>query len=125
MPLRSLVSSLRVAGLAAAAVFSISTTQSAGAQSLIDFLWGGGQEWGGSRQIVRFDPQYTPNQIIVSFGDRRLYLLTKRGEAISYPIAVPREQDHWQGRTTVSEKKINPPWRPTPDMLRENPKLPS
>jgi hypothetical protein len=95
------------------------------AQGLIDFLWGGGEEWGGKRQVVAFNSQFAPGQIIVSFGDRRLYLITRQGQAISYPIAVPREQSRWQGTTSVSEKKINPSWRPTPDMFKENPKLPS
>ena len=88
--------------------------------------WGGKEESNGSgRELVRFNPKYTPGQVIVSFGDRRLYLITRAGEAISYPVAIPREQDRWQGVTKVSDKKVNPAWRPTPDMLRENPKLPS
>ena len=95
------------------------------ADDLISFLWGGDAEWGGGRQTVSFSPQYKPGQVIVSFGDRRLYLVTNQGQAISYPIAVPRDQSRWQGATVVSEKKINPPWTPTPEMRRENPKLPS
>jgi len=88
--------------------------------------WGGGHERGGSgRQIVRFTPQFAPGEIIVSFGDRRLYFVTKPGEAISYPIAIPREEDRWQGVTAISDKKVNPSWRPTADMLAENPRLPS
>ncbi len=110
-----------VVALAATASF----TAAAQAQDLIDFLWGGGEEWGGGRQTVTFDPQYRPNQIIVSFGDRRLYLITKPGTAISYPIAAPREQSRWQGKTSVTMKKENPSWTPTPDMFKENPKLPS
>ena len=98
--------------------------RTAQAQGLFEFLWGGGQEWGGSKQTVSFDAKYTPGQIIVSFGDRRLYLITKSGQAMSYPIAVPREQSRWQGATTVTDKRMNPSWRPTPEMLRENPKLP-
>ena len=99
-------------------------TQPASAQLFWD--WGGKEESNGSgRELVRFNPKYTPGQVIVSFGDRRLYLITRAGEAISYPVAIPREQDRWQGVTKVSDKKVNPPWRPTPDMLRENPKLPS
>jgi lipoprotein-anchoring transpeptidase ErfK/SrfK len=88
-------------------------------------LGGGGQEWGGSKQTVSFDPKYTAGQVIVSFGDRRLYLITKAGTAISYPVAVPREVDRWQGTTSVTDKRVNPSWRPTPEMLRENPRLPS
>jgi hypothetical protein len=116
------MSSLVFAGLASTAV--LVAAPQAQAQGLLDFLWGGGQEWGGDKQNVSFDPKYTPGQIIVSFGDRRLYLITKAGQATSYPIAVPREQSRWQGATTVTDKRVNPSWRPTPDMLRENPKLP-
>jgi len=88
-------------------------------------LWGGDDEWGGGRQTVAFNEQYSPNQIIVSFGDRRLYLITQRGQAISYPIAIPREDARWEGVTHVSMKRENPDWRPTPTMLKKNPKLPS
>lgn len=112
------------AGLMAAAL-SVPLARSASAQDLISFLWGGGAEWGGGRQMVSFSPQYKPGQVIVSFGDRRLYLITHQGEAISYPIAAPREQSRWQGATIVSEKKVNPAWTPTPTMRAENPKLPN
>jgi lipoprotein-anchoring transpeptidase ErfK/SrfK len=120
---RSLACSLALATLAATPLITV--PQAAHAQGLIDFLWGGTDEWGGKRQIVDFNQKYSADQVIVSFGDRRLYLITQKGKAISYPIAVPRDQSRWQGTTTVSEKKINPSWRPTPDMLKENPKLPT
>ena len=85
----------------------------------------GDAEWGGKRQSVTFSQKYKTGQIIVSFGDRRLYLVTKPGSAISYPIAVPREQSRWQGVLTVSDKRENPAWTPTPEMMRENPRLPN
>ncbi|MEO8420575.1 MAG: L,D-transpeptidase [Hyphomicrobium sp.] len=116
------MSSLVFAALASTASF-VAAPQ-AQAQGLLDFLWGGGQEWGGGKQTVSFDPKFTAGQIIVSFGDRRLYLINKAGQATSYPIAVPREQSRWQGTTSVTDKRVNPSWRPTPEMLRENPKLP-
>ena len=120
---RSLLSTTTLfVGLAVALIASV--PNSAQAQGLIDFLWGGGKEWGGEKQTVKFDPKYTPGQIIVSFGDRRLYHITAPGVAESYPIAVPREKSRWQGTTTVSMKKENPSWRPTQEMLSENPKLP-
>jgi lipoprotein-anchoring transpeptidase ErfK/SrfK len=90
------------------------------AQDMFSFLWDG-----GSRSTVAFSSKYAPRQIIVSFGDRKLYWVHKRGEAISYPIAVPREQSRWSGVTSVSDKRVNPSWTPTPSMLRENPRLPS
>ena len=87
--------------------------------------WGGGSTVGGSgRETVRFSPQYGKGQVIVSFGDRRLYYVTQPGEAISYPIAIPREQSRWQGVTAVTQKRVNPSWTPTPTMIAENPRLP-
>ena len=87
--------------------------------------WSGGSHVGGSgRQVVRFTPQFAPGEIVVSFADRQLYYVTKPGEAISYPIAIPREEDRWQGVTAVSDKKLNPSWTPTPTMMAENPRLP-
>ena len=109
------------AGLVAAAALSatLSTVGSASAQSVF-YDWNG-----GTRQTVAVSPQMQPGQIIVSFGDRRLYHVVGRGRAISYPIAIPREESRWEGTTSVSMKKVNPSWTPTPTMRRENPTLPT
>lgn len=90
-----------------------------------DAGWGGTSQYGGGRQTVSFTKKYNRGQIIVSFGDRRLYLVTRKGQAISYPIAIPKNEARWEGRTHVSMKKKNPAWRPTQSMLRKNPRLPS
>jgi len=120
MVVRKIVSRVAVAALA---VLLPAVAQAApGYQS--NSLWGGTEEWGGGRQTVPFSTKYKPGEIIVSFGDRRLYLVESQGKAISYPIAVPREQSRWEGITNVSMKRENPSWTPTPEMLRENPKLP-
>ncbi len=76
------------------------------------------------KSIVSFPKQYDAGQIIVSFGDRRLYHIVKRGRAISYPIAVPRPQSRWDGVERVSMKRVDPTWTPTSEMRAENPKLP-
>lgn len=107
----------------AAAVFTGTDSAPAAAQLFWD--WGGGSMVGGSgREVVSFSPHYTKGQIIVSFGDRRLYYITQPGQALSYPIAIPREQSRWQGVTSVSDKRVNPSWTPTPTMVAENPRLP-
>jgi lipoprotein-anchoring transpeptidase ErfK/SrfK len=98
----------------------ILTPDTASAQAFLSFLWSG-----GSRETVSFHPSHAPGQIIVSFGDRRLYLVHRRGEAISYPIAIPREKSRWSGNTVVSAKRVNPGWTPTAEMRRENPRLPA
>ena len=91
-----------------------------------DWLWGGGQTLGGSgREAVRFNPKFSAGQVVVSFSDRRLYYVTRPGEALSYPIAIPREQSRWEGVTNVSQKRENPSWTPTPTMRAENPRLPN
>jgi lipoprotein-anchoring transpeptidase ErfK/SrfK len=101
----------------------LAMTAPASAQLFWD--WGGGQESNGAgREVIPFDSKYTANQIIVSFGDRRLYWVHRRGEAISYPIAIPREKTRWAGVTRVSEKRVNPAWTPTAEMRREYPRLP-
>ena len=85
---------------------------SASAQGL-SWLWGGGSEVGGSgKEVVAFGAQHRPGQIIVSFTDRRLYFVTRPGEALSYPIASPRDQSRWQGTLQVSSKRVDPPWTP-------------
>jgi lipoprotein-anchoring transpeptidase ErfK/SrfK len=87
--------------------------------------WGGGEAIGASgREVVPFPQRFAPDQIVVSFGDRRLYLVTRPGEAVSYPIAIPRDEDRWEGVTTVTNKRVNPSWTPTAAMTAENPRLP-
>ncbi len=106
--------------LTVVAMIAFLPLSNASAQGLLSFLWGG-----GSREVVSFDPSHQPGQIIVSFGDKRLYFIHRRGEAISYPIAIPREKSRWAGATTVSDKRVNPGWTPTAEMRRENPRLPA
>ena len=114
----------RIAGLAVAAASLALGMTSAHAQE--GWLWGGSsQSVGGSgREVVRFNPTYGAGQVVVSFGDRRAYFVTRPGEAISYPIAIPREQSRWSGVTSVTQKRENPSWTPTPTMIAENPRLP-
>jgi len=77
------------------------------------------------RQHVKIRGGYNPGDIIVSFGDRRLYYVESKATAISYSIAIPKEEAKWSGVSYVSQKRENPVWTPTADMRRENPKLPS
>src|SRR5262245_62258434 len=108
--------------VAAFAAFVCSLATPASAQLFWD--WGGAEEHGASgREIVRFSPQFGPGEIVVSFGDRRLYYVSRPGEAISYPIAIPRDEDRWEGVTSVSDKKVNPGWRPTPAIDRKSTRL--
>jgi len=111
--------------IGAAAVAAVVGFDITPASAQLFWDWGGGSTVGGSgREVVSFSPQYARGQIIVSFGDRRLYYITQPGQAVSYPIAAPREESRWQGVTSVSDKRVNPSWTPTPTMVAENPRLP-
>jgi hypothetical protein len=106
-----------------AAALSVGYSQEASAQGFL-FDWGGDESVGGSgKQTVAFRGG-TPGELIASFGDRKLYLVIRPGEAIAYPIAIPRDQSRWAGVTSVSSKRENPSWTPTPTMRAENPRLP-
>lgn len=94
----------------------------------LDDLFGSSSGGGGGfsgRETVRFSPRYTAGQIIVSFGDRRLYYVLSKGTALSYPIAIPKGDARWAGTSVVSQKRVNPSWTPTAEMRAENPKLPA
>ena len=112
--------------LGASALVAAATLAGPASAQQLFFDWGGGSTsvGGSGRETVRFNPQYGKGQVIVSFGDRRLYYVTQPGQAISYPIAIPREESRWQGNTSVTSKRENPSWTPTPTMIAENPRLP-
>jgi lipoprotein-anchoring transpeptidase ErfK/SrfK len=111
--------------VAASALAVLAAMLPAPASAQLFWDWGGSSVVGASgREIVPFNRQFAAGQVVVSFGDRRLYFVTRPGEAVSYPIAIPRDEDRWQGVTTVTDKRINPSWTPTATMLAENPRLP-
>jgi lipoprotein-anchoring transpeptidase ErfK/SrfK len=119
-----------VLALATLAAATPASAQSAGLLGGGIFPWE--WNWGGEQQsnpqgrhLTAFPSQARTGQIIVSFADRKLYYVHRRGEAIAYPIAIPRPEDRWQGVLKVSQKRVNPPWTPTPSMRRENPALPA
>lgn len=113
------MSNFKLRGIAAALLICV-TTSAANAQS-----WWGGQNSVSDKGLVSFSTKYRPGEIIVSFGDRRLYHIVRRGQAMSYPIAVPRARSRWQGVERVTRKAKNPRWTPTASMRREFPKLPA
>jgi len=80
--------------------------------------------YAGGKSSGSFPKRFRKGQVVVSFSDRRLYYVTSRGRAVSYPITAPRSQSRWSGTEYISRKAVNPTWTPTPMMRRENPKLP-
>jgi lipoprotein-anchoring transpeptidase ErfK/SrfK len=78
----------------------------------------------GPRTTVAFQTNHAPGTIIVRTSERRLYLVTGRGQALRYGIGVGRDGFTWSGVETVTRKAEWPDWTPPPEMLRRRPDLP-
>lgn len=113
------LAALAMGGLAVA----MFATPNARAQGFLEELLSGFDD--GGRKVVEFPNSYAKGTIVVSFGDRRLYFITGKGSAISYPIAIPKNEARWSGVTSISHKTVNPTWTPTASMREENPRLPA
>src|ERR1700682_6493556 len=62
--------------------------------------FGGGSGGGGSpiqRTTVSYPANYAPGTIVISTGERRLYLMLGNGRALSYGIGVGRDGFRWSG----------------------------
>lgn len=77
-----------------------------------------------SRELISFPNRYEPGTVVVSFADRRLYLVLGGGKAYSYLIGTPVLEEKWSGVSWVSDKKVDPRWIPTADMRVKDPTLP-
>jgi lipoprotein-anchoring transpeptidase ErfK/SrfK len=110
--------------LAAAATLGIMLPGQASA-GLFDFFKAKPNANSSGKELVAFTADANPGTIVVSFADRKLYLVLPDQRAISYPIAGPKDSARWAGVLFVSSKRVNPPWTPTPDMRRDNPTLPA
>ena len=76
------------------------------------------------RQRVEFSGRYAPGTIVISTSERRLYLVTGRGEAIEYAVGVGRPGFEWSGSKAITRKAEWPSWTPPAEMLRRRPDLP-
>jgi lipoprotein-anchoring transpeptidase ErfK/SrfK len=61
---------------------------------------------------------------VISTSQRRLYYVTRSGQAITYGIGVGRVGFTWAGVTRISAKKEWPSWTPPSQMRRRQPGLP-
>jgi lipoprotein-anchoring transpeptidase ErfK/SrfK len=76
------------------------------------------------RELVSFQGRYSPGTIIISTGERRLYLVLPNGQALKYGIGVGREGFSWSGTHRITAKKEWPGWTPPSQMLARRPDLP-
>lgn len=78
-----------------------------------------------NRQVVSYPGPEKPGTIVVDIDDRFLYLVQDGNKAIRYGVGVGRQGFSWRGVATIGRKTVWPDWRPTPTMVRLNPKLPA
>lgn len=57
--------------------------------------------------------------IVIVNNERKLYLVTGKGKALMYPIAVGKKSQVWTGTTRISKKAVNPQWLNPDDPLAE------
>lgn len=69
------------------------------------------------RTPVSYRTNYRKGTIIIDTSDRYLYLVTGRGTALRYGIAVGKEGYQWEGSMRVRKKREWPDWRPPKDMI--------
>lgn len=73
---------------------------------------------------VAFTGDYAPGTIVVHTGERMLYLVLDRSQAIRYPVGVGRIDWQWTGATFIDGKYESPNWAPPPEIRRAQPELP-
>jgi lipoprotein-anchoring transpeptidase ErfK/SrfK len=63
-------------------------------------------------QRVSVPAVYAPGSIVIVNGERKLYYITGKGEALRYGVAVGKNSELWMGRTFVAAKAVDPKWIP-------------
>lgn len=62
--------------------------------------------------------------IVIRTNQRRLYYGLGNGKAIVYRVGVGRAGKQWTGVTRIWRKAKRPAWAPTPQIIRDNPRVP-
>jgi lipoprotein-anchoring transpeptidase ErfK/SrfK len=79
-----------------------------------------------AKETVSFtDARFAPGTVVVRTGERRLYLVTRPGEAIRYSVAVGKAGKQWHGVKYIEEMQVRPAWAPPASVKLDNPRLPS
>jgi lipoprotein-anchoring transpeptidase ErfK/SrfK len=68
---------------------------------------------------VEYTGEAGPGTIVIATEERRLYLVTGKGQALKYPVGVGKGGQQWFGTTRIASKHIKPAWKP-PESLRGN-----
>lgn len=79
-----------------------------------------------ARELVGFaDARFQPGTVVIRTHERKLYFVTRPGEAIRYTVAVGKPGKQWHGVKYVEEMQVRPAWAPPASVKRDLPHLPS
>lgn len=94
--------------------------------SMIAFFTGGAAE--AAHSIVHLTGQaaqrFPPGSIVIHARQRVLLYILDGGEAVRYPVAVPKAGKEWTGVAHVIDMMRWPAWSPPADVRRDHPELP-
>src|SRR5262249_50783337 len=65
------------------------------------------------RYVVQYTRKEAPGTIVVDTGNKLLYYVLPKGQAIRYGITVGERGQDWSGTATVGRKEEWPSWTPT------------
>ena len=65
------------------------------------------------RHIVQYARKEAPGTIVVDSGNKFLYYVLPKGQAIRYGVTVGERGQDWSGTATVGRKEEWPSWTPT------------
>jgi lipoprotein-anchoring transpeptidase ErfK/SrfK len=65
------------------------------------------------RQIVQYERKEAPGTIVIDTGNKLLYYVLPKGQAIRYGITVGEAGQDWSGIASVGRKEEWPSWTPT------------
>jgi lipoprotein-anchoring transpeptidase ErfK/SrfK len=75
------------------------------------------------RQDVAYTTTEAVGTVIISPGEKHLYLVTGKNKATRYGIAVGKEGFQWAGEALITGRQNWPKWTPPPEMIERKPEL--
>jgi lipoprotein-anchoring transpeptidase ErfK/SrfK len=76
------------------------------------------------RQVVPYQTSEVPGTLVISTGDKFLYLVLGNGKAMRYGIGTARDGFEWSGVHRITRKAEWPGWTPPAEMKLRKPDLP-
>lgn len=75
------------------------------------------------RQDVDYPLDVPVGMIVIDPSSKHLYLITAKGHAVRYGIAVGRAGFGWSGEADITGRTTWPTWTPPPEMIVRRPEL--